>query len=312
MIKYFTKNNNIEHFQQSVLTSIPLIGTYDPNIKTGTQSTTRTSDSTPDAGPQLPVKTNSYLLRSYKKPVSVIPLTNQDVDTPALKNTRIAGYNAQSPRMPAAEQTKAETDFLKQPLNSFTDTYDSDNKGTSAQLQLALNMCTQQTACYGIVIENTDINLPAAALQYSSHSYTYKLFKKPELDSSADKEFLICDPAFYTFIKDTSSITPTPPSCPPLQLSSKSDTSDTSDDSDNIFKTAPSGPKSYTYMNAIKPVPKKTLLDNKLFVYGLIFVILIIIIGSIYYVMVVKKKESDDDDSYKLLLKKKGGYFFFV
>ena len=312
ILNTINKKNITEHFQQSVLTSIPLTGIYDPNIKSGPQSTSSSNGQADSAPPPttLPIIRNSYILRSFKKPVQILPIKNRDVDTDALKNTRLAGYNTANKS--AADIATEEAKFLDQPLNSFSDTYDSNNQGSSDQLKAALNACTQYSTgpnpCYGIVIENTDINLPPEALKYTSHSYTYQLVTKPQLSGSADIETLICDPAFYTYIKDTYVKTPDPPSCPAKTVTTKSSDNN---QSNNEPTHTPSDVKSFTYFNAPKAgPPKESLLQNKFFLIGVAIVLILIIGGGSYYFMFMKK--SDTDDSYKLLLKKKGGYFFFI
>ena len=316
MVKFIIPNNiiqknNIEHFQQSVLLSIPLSGTYNPNIKSGptTSSSSNGQAEADSSSPTLPIITHSYVLRSYKKPVQSIPLKNSDVDTEALKATRLAGYKTANKS--AADIATAETEFLKQPLNSFSDTYNSDNMGSPDQLKAALNACTQYSTganpCYGIVVENTDIQLPEVALKYTSHSYTYQLITKPPSNSSADSESLICDPAFYTYIKDTYAKSPDPPSCPPPKVVSRASDDD---QSTNAPARTPSDVSTFKYFNAPKAAPKESLLQNKFFLIGVTIALILIVGGGSYYFMFMKK--SDTDDSYKLLLKKKGGYFFFI
>ena len=307
-------NNNIEHFQQSVLTSIPLTGTYNPNIKSGPKTSSSSNGQEDTAPPPivLPITTNSYVLRSFKKPVSIVPLKNGDVDSDELKNKRLADYRASNKTQ--AEITKEETKFLGESLTPFSDTYDSNNRGSPVELQNALNACTKYNTgsnpCYGIVIQNTDIGLSPEALQYTSKSYTYQLVKKPSSSDSSDTELLICDPAYYTYIKDTYAKTPVPANCPPPKV-------DEPEPENNKPTNAPtdtesSGTKSYTYFNAPKAAPPKVpIYKNKLFLIVAAIVLVLMIGGGSYYFMYMKKSD-DDDDSLKLLLKKKGGYFFFV
>jgi hypothetical protein len=262
---------NIEKFNQSVLTSIPLKGIYDPDKPTGPTTTSGVTGSgiasppPPTTTPYIPsakAKIIEYTLRSGKKPNVIIPYPDPkpDPENPGknLEFSQVFGL-----AILGADGTQ-------------TGTYDSIQ---SEQLQLAFDTCARYDDCWGITIANGDYGMSAADIALSStQSYFYRLVKKP---NGGDLENLTCDPKYYTYLKNTSVYAYEPNICKPVanpsdkSIINPNPKKTTSTPSNNSL-TAPD------YFNSPPSAVKASVFANPIVIGAIVCVIIVLLITIVF------------------------------
>jgi hypothetical protein len=300
--------NKIEHFDLSFFPNT-ITGSYDPRIGSSnspaSSQTTSSDSSNPGASAPNPKIYEGFTLRMSKLPADnfgkIIPVMAVDPST-----------NSITPSI-----------FL----DSMDDT-GTYNKNTFLKgLNDALTECIKLgDTCYAVVIKDpTDPKVPTSS---TGLAYKFELVQKPTPNDKNDDESLLCNPLYYTYLKNKttngiSNIMPNSIDCDfnsgPVQYEGSSGNNKPKTNTDTSTE---SPPKDLSYMQMGRVKPKAAPFPWAI-VIGVTICVLFIGGGIYYYynfgpgaptipVKKIVKKVVKGGFLTSKFIKKSGGYFFFV
>jgi len=315
--------NKIEHFDLSFFPNT-ITGSYNPKVKenspgpaSGEEGSTSSGSSSSSTKAKVTKKSSDGTTSSPEPEVD-----HNIYEGFTLRMSKLPADNFGNivPIMSVDPSTNKTTPSV---INSSMDETGTYNKNTFLKgLNDALAECIKLgDVCYAVVIKDpTDRTVPASSM---GKAYKFQLAQKPPANNKNDSESLLCNPLYFTYLKNktstgTTNIMPDSIAC---DFSSSGPVT-YEGSSKKVQDTKPTPPKDYSYMNMGKVKPKEAQFPWAI-VIG-VTVLLLFIGGGVYYYYnfgpgapiipvkkIVKKVVKGGLLSSKFI-KKSGGYFFFI